>query len=343
MPHREVGEDARDQEADRAAPVRPPDEAVVLGRVQPRLQRVERAHVEEQRPRELHDARPTVEAAAAVQRLKQCRRREEERAGEEDGGVDLRADELDEAGKRADEEAGRADGEQHPDPPRRRVGRGRRRSGARRAHADMVGRVVGTRGSKRTPIVVLQPSSRDARRGRKLARATPSRRRLCCERRSHGRCRREERRRGRTRSGGAALHALGARRTRPLRPCRVPAVEPRGLRDRGRPRSRRDPRGPGDHPRPGARPRPLRTHAGLPVHLLPRCGGGDGARPRLDPAGRAPGAAVRRRPPLERRRLRLARASARLRPQRLRRDVARTVRMGPETARCELRDRGPRP
>ena len=54
------------------------------------------------------------------------------------------------------------------------------------------------------------------------------------------------------------------------------------------------------------------------------------------------GAALRRRAPRELRRLRLARARPRLRPERLRRDARGPVRMGPEAPRGELRGRGTR-
>ena len=67
------------------------------------------------------------------------------------------------------------------------------------------------------------------------------------------------------------------------------------------------------------------------------------ARPRGDAALRAPRPALRRRAPVELRRLRLARARARLRPERLRRDAAGPVGVGREAARGELRDRRPRP
>ena len=60
------------------------------------------------------------------------------------------------------------------------------------------------------------------------------------------------------------------------------------------------------------------------------------------PAERHPGAALRRRAPLQLRRLRRARPPPRLRPQRLRRDPARPVGVGREAARGELRDRRPR-
>ena len=65
----------------------------------------------------------------------------------------------------------------------------------------------------------------------------------------------------------------------------------------------------------------------------------DGARPARDAERGPAGAAVRRRPPVELRWLRVARARARLRSQRLRRDPGRSVRVGRQAAGGELRDR----
>ena len=56
----------------------------------------------------------------------------------------------------------------------------------------------------------------------------------------------------------------------------------------------------------------------------------------------AAGAGLRRRPPLQLRRLRRARPPPRLRPQRLRRDAARALGVGRQAARGQLRDRRPR-
>ena len=96
-------------------------------------------------------------------------------------------------------------------------------------------------------------------------------------------------------------------------------------------------------PRYRARADPLRAHARLAVHVLPRRGGDHGRRPRArtprtgltcssaaTPTSRTSAASRRR-------------SGARLRPQRLRRDAARPVRVGREAARGELRDRRPRP
>ena len=79
-----------------------------------------------------------------------------------------------------------------------------------------------------------------------------------------------------------------------------------------------------------------------PFTFLPRRGGGDGRRPRGDAADRPARAAVRRCAPVELRWVRVARTRARVRPQRLRRDVAGAVRVGRQAARREHRDRRPR-
>ena len=96
---------------------------------------------------------------------------------------------------------------------------------------------------------------------------------------------------------------------------------------------------------PRSRPRSPtpRTDARVPLHLLP--GGGDhhGRGPRGLAEHRAPGAGVRRRPPLELRRLRGTGPSHDVRRQRLRRDQPRTVRVGRQASGAELRDRGPLP
>ena len=63
------------------------------------------------------------------------------------------------------------------------------------------------------------------------------------------------------------------------------------------------------------------------------------AGPGDDTDVRAEGAAVRRRAPGQLRGVRVTRATARLRSQRLRRDAARLVRVGRQTARGELRGR----
>ncbi len=132
-------------------------------------------------------------------------------------------------------------------------------------------------------------------------------------------------------------HLRGACCRRQGRPQQGAALEPRRLAARGRPGGPgRAARGPGDLAGRPARAAALRAHAGLALHLLPRRGGGDGGGPRRDPAQRLRRAALRRCPPLQLRRLRLARPRARLRRQRLRRDPAGTVGVGRDAARREL-------
>ena len=91
----------------------------------------------------------------------------------------------------------------------------------------------------------------------------------------------------------------------------------------------------------GAAADPLRAHGRLAVHLLPRRGRGHGRRPRRRAPDQAPRPAVRRRAPVQLRDLPLARALARVRPQRLRRDAPGAVRVGHEAARRELHRRRP--
>ena len=111
----------------------------------------------------------------------------------------------------------------------------------------------------------------------------------------------------------------------------------------GSPRSRRPARGAGGDPGPRARSAALRADAGLAVHVLSRRGLPDGRRPRGAAAHRPRDAALRRRPPLELRRLRRARPDPGVRLQRLRRDAAGSVRVGPQAPGRELRDRRARP
>ena len=92
-----------------------------------------------------------------------------------------------------------------------------------------------------------------------------------------------------------------------------------------------------------ARAAALRAHAGVAVHVLPRGRCGDGRRPRRDADVRLLGPALRRRPPVQLRRLRRARPRAGPRRQRLRRDAARAVGVGRQAPGGEPRDRRPRP
>ena len=112
-------EPAGDEEADRAERVGPPDQAVLLRQVDARVERAARAQVEEQGAGELDRARPPVDAVGPgrVEELQRRRAGEEDRAREEHGGVRDGADQMDEARERPDDEARRADREQHADPP----------------------------------------------------------------------------------------------------------------------------------------------------------------------------------------------------------------------------------
>ena len=84
-----------------------------------------------------------------------------------------------------------------------------------------------------------------------------------------------------------------------------------------------------------------RPDDGVTVHFLPRRGEGDGDRSGHYADGRPGGAALRRRPPVQLRRLRLTGAGAAVRPERLRRDLAWTVRVRPQADGRQLHDRGP--
>ena len=87
---------------------------------------------------------------------------------------------------------------------------------------------------------------------------------------------------------------------------------------------------------------PVRPDAGLPVHVLPRRGAGHGGRPGRDAGVRPARPALRRRAPVQLRRVRLAGAAAGLRRQRLRRDPARPVGVGRQAAGRQPGGRRPR-
>ena len=80
-----------------------------------------------------------------------------------------------------------------------------------------------------------------------------------------------------------------------------------------------------------------------PVHLLSRRRGDHGDGPREHPPVRVAGPGMRRCPPLELRRLRRPRSPSGGRRQRLRRDPAGALGVGPEAPRGEFRDRRARP
>ena len=132
-------------------------------------------------------------------------------------------------------------------------------------------------------------------------------------------------------------HRRRARGTREDRPEAGSARDARRVDGAaGSARSRRAARGAGCEPRAGARSDPLRADAHVAVRVLPWRRVSDGIRSRPTAAHRPHGAALRRRPSLELRGLRLGRAQADLQRQRLRRDAARAVRVGREAPRCEL-------
>ena len=139
-----------------------------------------------------------------------------------------------------------------------------------------------------------------------------------------------------------ASHRGRARRPRQGGPAGGAADGARGLGAGGRPaRPDRASRGTGRDPRARARPDPLRADARVALRVLPRRGARHGGRPVGDAALGHQRPALRRRPPVELRALRLARAADPLRHQRLRRDASRAMGMGRE-APCRER-RGARP
>ena len=132
---------------------------------------------------------------------------------------------------------------------------------------------------------------------------------------------------------------LGERQHAPKFPARATAIwEPPVRQDE----SRRAARGAGEDPDSGARADPPWAHAGVAVHLLPRGGAPDGRGPRHDAELGTDGADLRRRPPLQLRDVRFARAPPLLRRQRLRRDRAGPVGVGRQAAGGEPRGRRPR-
>ena len=133
----------------------------------------------------------------------------------------------------------------------------------------------------------------------------------------------------------------GARRGRPPGPPEGPAHESWCARARQRP-------GPGrDHPCPGGRSAagpaaaPPWPDGRLRLRVLSRCAGGHGLRSVDDPAQRHHRPGQRRRPPVQLRPVRLARANARVRRERLRRDDPRPMGMGRQAPCRERRDRQP--
>ena len=109
-----------------------------------------------------------------------------------------------------------------------------------------------------------------------------------------------------------------------------------------RPRAGRAARGAGADAGPRARADPQWAHGLVGVRVLPRRRLRHGQRPRRDAAHRPERAGLRRRPPVELRRLRRARPPPRLRHQRLRRDAARAVGVGRQAPGRQPGDRGAR-
>ena len=106
------------------------------------------------------------------------------------------------------------------------------------------------------------------------------------------------------------------------------------------PRPGRDARVSGRDARAGTRPDPLRPDDGVSPFTFYRGAAMIMAvRPRGDAELRADRAVLRRRAPVELRRLRLAGAPARVRHQRLRRDASGTVGVGRQATRDEHADR----
>ena len=132
---------------------------------------------------------------------------------------------------------------------------------------------------------------------------------------------------------GAAPDGRAADRPRQGRPCGGPPVEPRRLPALGGPS---DPLALLEEQAADRVPElvPIRYGRMLvsPFTFYRGAASHHGRRSGLDPYVRASRAGVRRRPPLELRRLRLARTSAHVRPERLRRDASRAVGVGPEAA-----------
>ena len=137
------------------------------------------------------------------------------------------------------------------------------------------------------------------------------------------------------RSGSPEGGSPDDRRARGARkggPDEGPAEPPRRARAGVGSRPARFAPGAGRHACPRARADPLRPDARLAVHVLPRRGGVMAHDLAADAALGPERPALRRRPPLELRRLRLARARARLRPERLRRDARRARSSGTSSA-----------
>ena len=136
-------------------------------------------------------------------------------------------------------------------------------------------------------------------------------------------------------------HTCGARRAGKAGARRGAALQPRGVgAGRRSARSGRPARRAGRDPPARAPPGPVRPDARVPVHVLPGRRLRHGRRSsRFTPHGSA-NAAVRRRASVQLRRIRGTGPPACLRPERLRRDLARPIRVGRQAPRRELCGRG---
>ena len=135
---------------------------------------------------------------------------------------------------------------------------------------------------------------------------------------------------------GAAPDRRRARCAGANRAHQRPPLEPRRVRADGQGGSDRPARVAGGAACAGARADPIRPDAGVAVHVLPGSCAADGRRPRVDAELGLACAALRRRPSLELRRLRIARTPPGVRPERLRRDAGGALGVGRKAAGGEL-------
>ena len=105
-------------------------------------------------------------------------------------------------------------------------------------------------------------------------------------------------------------------------------------------RSRRVARSAEHDARARSRARPSRAHDGLAVHVLSGCGEDHGRRPEGHPDRGTERPAVWRRASLELRRVRITGTKPGVRPERLRRNASRSVRVRRQAHGRELHDRG---
>ena len=230
-------------------------------------------------------------------------------------------------------------------PHRRRGGHRHGRQQPRLAPPGKPLGAAGVRGAAavRAAAAGARPAGRGRTRSSSSRSSRPSRSRASSPTRSSRRRRRGSSRRARRRDGGSRPHPSKTERAARGKAARARGAALRARRAGSPPAGRRDPVAvlaeQDAHARPRAGADPPRADAGVAVHVLPRRGRADGGRPRGGAADGPARAALRRRAPLELRRVRGARPAADVRPQRLRRDAARPVRVGRQAARRELRGR----